>query len=273
MELRSTLSPGGYMRKQSYSEAVFPEFREEQQRLQRQASILKEQELTLLVGQGILPHHDVLDLGCGNGQTAAMLSDYLKDGSITAIDINPAFIAQAAQQYDIPHLHFIQGSAWDLKDLPLFDFIYSRLVFQHLSEPLPALQQVWEQLHPGGKCCIIDVNDDWLFLQPALPAFDALVNTGLQQQQKAGGDRRIAKKLPLLLHQTGFSDIHISIIPFNSLQVGIEAFLDITLSFRANMDPGAKQWYQLLLDQIRIAPDQYFGMMGVSVITAMKPSS
>lgn len=259
------------MRKQSYHSAAFSEFDLEEQRLNRQASILREQELQWLIRQGIRPSHKVLDLGCGNGQTAAMLSGYLTQGSITGVDINPSFIASAQEQFKANNLSYQQGSVYELTGLPAFDFIYSRLLFQHLSDPSLALQQVYEHLEPGGHCCIIDVHDDWLFLQPSLPAFEELVQAGVKQQEVAGGNRRIAAALPLLLRKSGFTNINPEIIPFSSLQVGMEAFLDITLSFRANMVPALIPKYQELKQTLLSGTGDWFGMMGIFVITASKP--
>lgn len=259
------------MSKQSYHRAAFSEFEREEQRLNRQASILREQELQLLIRQGIQPSHKVLDLGCGNGQTAAMMSSYLTEGTITGVDIDPSFIATAREQFNHHNLFYQQGSALDLSGLPVFDFIYSRLLFQHLSDPSLALQKVFDHLEPGGHCCIIDVNDDWLFLQPSLPAFDEIVEAGIKQQKAAGGNRRIAATLPLLMQKAGFDQPRIEIIPFSSLQVGMEAFLDITLSFRANMVPSLLPLYQELKQTLLSNAGDWFGMMGVFVITARKP--
>ncbi|MBO9632539.1 MAG: methyltransferase domain-containing protein [Chitinophagaceae bacterium] len=259
------------MRKQSYDNAAFSKFDQEQERLNRQASILKEQELQWLIRQGIRQTDRVLDLGCGNGQTTAMLSEYLSAGSITGVDINTSFVAQAQERFRCHNLVYQQGSAYELEQFPAFDFIYSRLLFQHLSEPALALHQVWERLVPGGHCCIIDVNDDWLFLHPSLPAFDELVQAGIRQQQLSGGNRHIAAELPLLMRKEGFLDIRIEIIPFSSLQVGLEAFLDITLSFRANMIPSLMPLYQQVRQTLLANVADWFGMMGVFVITARKP--
>lgn len=259
------------MRKQSYHRAAFSDFDHEEQRLKRQATIIRELELQWLVRQGIQSTHRVLDLGCGNGETAALLSDYLSAGSVTGVDINPDFIAGANAAFTAHNLAFRNASAYQLDELPDFDFVYSRLLFQHLSEPQLALLQIWNHLLPGGTCCIIDVNDEWLFLQPSLPEFDAVVEAGIQQQRLCGGNRYIGATLPLLMSSAGFKEINIEIIPFSSLQVGMEAFLDITLSFRINMTPHMKPVYEQLQRKLTEDPGQWFGMMGVFMISARKP--
>lgn len=264
-------APGGYMEKQSYSADVFSAFEREEKRLSRQAEVAGKQDLELLLKHGLSPDHKVLDLGCGNGQIAAMVSQYLTTGSITGLDLNPEFISAAKVQHHHSNLSFREGSAYQLEALPGFDFIYSRFLFQHLSDPSLALQQVYRCLTPGGRCCIIDVNDDWLFLDPRLPEFSALVEAGATRQQFAGGNRRIAASLPRLFHINGFEKINADVIPFTSNQVGMETFLDLTLSFRANMAPELMPLYKRVQETVLAAPEKWFAMMGVFVITATKP--
>ena len=259
------------MEKQSYATDTFFAFDREKERLRRQAEIASQQELQLLVRHGLMPDHTVLDLGCGNGQTAAMISQYLTAGNITGLDLNPEFIAGARDQFRSTNLEFKEGSAYQLEGFSCFDFIYSRFLFQHLSDPSLVLQQVLQQLVPGGRCCIIDVNDDWLFLDPYQPEFDALVEAGATCQQHAGGNRKIGARLPQLLRSNGFEKIYVDVVPFTSLQVGMEAFLDLTLSFRVNMAPQLMPLYRRVKDVILPDPGKWFAMMGIFVITAAKP--
>lgn len=244
------------------------DFSIETARLAKQAAILEMEELALLVRHGLAPGQQVLELGCGQGKMAHAVAKAPGAGSITGIDVHPAFITSAVETYRLPNLVFREQSVYDLQGLPPSDFIYARLVFQHISHPEAALSQVRGNLRPGGRVCFIDVNDEWLFMEPSIPAFDQLIQSGMQLQKGLGGDRLVGKRLPLHLLAAGFTDLKIEILPFSSAMQGMRNFLEIAVSFRANQVPGGAALYDEVLRTVTARENAFHGMAGIFCISA-----
>ncbi|ANE51121.1 class I SAM-dependent methyltransferase [Flavisolibacter tropicus] len=255
----------------SYQKNVFVDFEEESKRLTIQATFLHQVELDILIRHGLKEHHDVLDIGCGQGFLAHLVSGYLTSGQIDGVDINAAFVQEAQQTFLSPNLRYHCSAILEYTPEKQYDFIYARLLFQHLKDPLTALLHLKQYLKPGGRICIIDVNDEWLFLEPSLPAFDRLVNASIDYQQKQGGNRLIAKALPNLLRNAGLGTPQLEIVPFSSDIAGMKLFLEVAISFRANYaysDIHGLELYHSIKESILNASEPYFGLMGVSCISA-----
>jgi trans-aconitate methyltransferase len=257
----------------SYHTASFVDFDEERLRLQTQATLLHQFELDLLKRHGLQDTHTVLDMGCGQGFLAHAVSRYLTEGHLDAVDINASFIADAQKTFTTPNLTFHCSTVLEYAPEVTYDFIYARLLLQHLSDPLATILHLKQYLKPGGKLCFIDVNDEWLFLEPHLPAFDTLVSESIHFQQLQGGDRLIAKKLPGYLQRTGFEKPQLEVVPFSSALVGMETFLEVAISFRANYsykEVNGQELYEAIKATVLPAPEAYFGLMGVFCISASK---
>jgi SAM-dependent methyltransferase len=62
----------------------------------------------------------VLDLGCGTGRHLVLVRDQLRLG--VGVDYERSYIAEAARQAGIGHLHFITGDATAIPIVAVFDF-------------------------------------------------------------------------------------------------------------------------------------------------------
>jgi hypothetical protein len=122
---------------------------------------------------------------------------------------------------------------------------------------------------------ILDVNDDWLFLEPSVPAFTTLSRLAAQHQARKGGNRFIGKELPNLIRKENFEDLYTTVISVSSDMVGLDTFLDITTSFKAEIiDPDNETPHPMqLLKEIReeVARRDTWGMVGVFNVSAKKP--
>jgi len=250
---------------------------EELARLKKQASLIPQLEWNLLQLHGIQPHFHVLDAACGPGQTSVMMAQKMSpEARIQGIDRDASLLeeARALAASEQVHVDFQQADIHALPFESTFDFIYCRLVFQHLPDPKKAIQGLKKALKPGGRLLIVDIDDDWFFVEPPIPAFDQLISHGITYQRKQGGNRQIGKQLRNLLKAAGFSDIKTEVMPLNSDMVGMEAFLQIAIQFRKEIlkassdtiDPHA------LLNQIKLATSQqeHFGMLGVFHVSGQK---
>lgn len=54
------------------------------------------------------------------------------------------------------------------------DIVYARLLYQHLEFPEKAMIEAKRILKPGGKLCILDVDDQLQLFYPVLPSFKLL---------------------------------------------------------------------------------------------------
>jgi len=121
----------------------------------------------------------ILDLGCGPGDLAAMLSLRLPEARIGGLDIAPAMVEQARRRSprsdrlsfevgDVARLAFESGS---------IDVVVSSLSLHHWQDSGAAFAEIARVLRPGGTALVYDL--DPLTLEPdRLP--DVARRAGLQ---------------------------------------------------------------------------------------------
>jgi len=261
----------------TYALDSFESPEQEMLRLKKQAKLLPKIELRALVEHGLKKNMRVLDAACGPGLTACMIDDYLDTGSVTGIDLNPTLLKEAEKLSwkRKKRIHFESGNVYSLPYENHFDYIYCRFLFQHLESPQTALKSLWKALKLGGTLHILDVNDDWLFLEPTVPAFTTLSMLAAQHQAKKGGNRFIGKELRNLIRKENFEDLYTTVISVSSDMVGMDTFLQITTSFKAEIiDPEkGKPHPTQLLQEIKeeVAKRDTWGMVGVFNVSAKKP--
>jgi SAM-dependent methyltransferase len=168
------------------------------------------------------------------------MAQFLTGGSLIGVDRSPTMIAEArTRTHGITNLTFQVGSSDNL-DFPdaSFDFVYARLLLQHLSQPYSTLKEIRRVLKPGGIVCLVDVDDDWVMFYPLLPSMVTFREQVVKAQQEQGGDPHVGRKLGSYLAEAGLTGINtaIEIISSDLFQQpggegnGLKAFLDL-LSF------------------------------------------
>ncbi len=237
-------------------------------RLQRQATLLIDRELAMLRAVGLRSGCKALEIGCGPGFLTGAIADVAAPGDATGLDTSAELLeaARAMVQPKHANLHFVEGNAYHtgLADKS-FDFVYSRLVYQHLDQPLTALKEAHRIVRPGGKVAIMDVDDGWLTLEPHCEAFETFTRLAREAQAANGGDRLIGRKLPGLMKQAGFARTELQVLAASSLDLGLATFLDITTRFKAIQIKTAEA--SRLLEEIQTFADKYdaLGVVGVFV--------
>ncbi len=78
----------------------------------------------------------VLDVGCGEGNTAERLNDWLAGREYFGVDLNPEAAAYAGRR--LPHLRFAAGSIYDLH-ADMADLVVCLEVIEHLDDPQRAI--------------------------------------------------------------------------------------------------------------------------------------
>ncbi|GLU34931.1 methyltransferase [Trinickia caryophylli] len=253
----------------SYQLGRFRDNEDSLRRLNRQASIATELEFEYLSRAGLMPESRILDLGCGSGAVSAAIAERFSPRRLVAADVNDVSIQLARQRLQgLPNADVQQLNVYDPQVLPIgqFDFIYSRLVFQHLSEPVLALVNARHCLAPGGRLCICDIDDDWLKVVPAVPALDSFLSRVGRAQAERGGDRTVGSRLPGYMRTVGFTDIRSEILLLSTDLISKEAFFDLMFGYKREVIP-AEQLAQadLELAGIREALESRTGWAGVAV--------
>lgn len=127
------------------------------------ANLMKDFQADARRVAAVLPARaNVLEIAPGPGYFAievAKLGDY----SVTGLDISKTFV-EIAQKNAVQAgvaVDFRHGSA---SNMPFeggqFDFLFCRAAFKNFSEPVPALEEMYRVLKPGGRVLIVDLRRD-----------------------------------------------------------------------------------------------------------------
>lgn len=130
--------------------------------------VLGDQLARLLIEQtGLLPNHQVLDIGCGTGRIAQALQKHLAPSGYHGFDIHEKFVGYCSDAY--PSLKFDLFDVVNLEYNPKgktagsefifpygdnsFDLAFAIAVFNHmfLPEVVNYIQQSARVVRPGGK--------------------------------------------------------------------------------------------------------------------------
>lgn len=106
----------------------------------------------ILSSENLTSKSNVLDAGCGTGQTAAYLNQQFQ-ANVTGLEINPIMIKKAKRRFQAQKLpiKLIEGS---IESIPFpdqtFDFILSESVIAFVDKP-KALREFFRVLKKGGR--------------------------------------------------------------------------------------------------------------------------
>jgi trans-aconitate 2-methyltransferase len=130
------------------------------ERLDLLAELFAESTEALLRRWGVEGAGVAVDLGCGPGHTAWALARVCRPRRLLAVDASPAMAAAAARR-----LAAIPGAAALVADvrapLPLpagADLIHARYLLAHLPDAVAALDGWCEQLRPGGRVLVDEID-------------------------------------------------------------------------------------------------------------------
>lgn len=261
----------------SYSVSDFRETRAEIERLEKQATISLELEKKIWLKYGLKNDTKVLDLACGLGILSCEMAKIAENGFVVGVDISEELLEKARYFKELKNIKNIRFQAGDIYDKNMvaekFDWIYARFLFQHLYEPNKALSNIHSFLNPGGKICIVDVDDRWLTFSPDSDIYISFTEKAAEGQKQNGGDRFVGHKLGQYLHNAGFGEIRTDIIPLTTADLGAKTFLDLTTGFKSEQivieqKEEAKKELEKIYDNLK-APFNW-GAIGIFIATGIK---
>jgi ubiquinone/menaquinone biosynthesis C-methylase UbiE len=206
-----------------------------------QVKILGPKELKRFVQFGLTDGMRILDLGCGPGFMAEQLLIHFPNSHVTCVDIDEGLLEYNRKRHEnwitSGRLTVLHEWANDTK-LPSesFDFVLSRLLFQHLRSTNlvdPVCKEVYRLLKPGGLFVVVD--SDQFFSDLVEPNFDPMqrveriffeLKEGDTTRPKS--DNSSGRKLFTDLKRNGFENVESEVVLAHSDEHGFECVLPVT---------------------------------------------
>lgn len=118
-------------------ESLEPRDEKERHRLDYLSSGYHDRDL--LVGLGLMPHHDLHEIGVGHGRSAHFFVDYLEPGRYSGNDISKERLRMAAEHFALrgldkkkPLLIVNRDNTFDWMDGRKVDYVWANSVFGHM---------------------------------------------------------------------------------------------------------------------------------------------
>ncbi len=159
----------------------------------------------------------VLDIGCDNGDNIIMRLEGRKYSFLMGVDNNAVAIDDANKSYSSNNRTFIHCDVMSdnfFRDIFLqmqkfkiigFDIIHVSAVLLHLGKVDGLLNNLYMLLNPQGTIFIQDEDDGVNLAYPHSKYFEDCFY--IWEHSKESGDRKMARKIPLILKNAGFKNV------------------------------------------------------------------
>ncbi|WP_447972791.1 methyltransferase domain-containing protein [Nitrospira sp. Kam-Ns4a] len=160
------------------------------------------------------PGMTLLDCGCGPGTITVGLAEAVAPGLVVGVDVAPSQVALAEATAAARGLTNVRFEAANVYRLPFsdgtFDVVFAHALFEHLSEPLAALEELRRVLRPGGLVAL--ASPDWggNLMAPAEPDVARALDVFKAIQTRNGGNPYVGRECGRLLERAGFADIRLT---------------------------------------------------------------
>ncbi|OEI73477.1 methyltransferase type 11 [Bacillus subtilis] len=198
-------------------------------RLKAQVDLFWANEWKHYQSHGLTGAKDVIELGSGPGFLLEKLLTHIPHANVTGLEIDRLLV-----DYATDYLKKEKQSRWQVYEGDIiqtgmedntFDFAISRLVLEHLPEPIKAIKEIYRILKPGGKVILVD-NDFEMHIMtyPHVSGLRELYDAYCQARFAEGGNPKIGRELPQILKDGGFTNVQFDIVNAHSTILGDEMF-------------------------------------------------
>lgn len=223
--LKNTMNPSGSYRISSIANNVEREI----DRLKAQVDLFWNNEWEKYQAHGLADADTIIELGSGPGFLLEKLLTHIPQASVTGLEIDPLLV-----NYAMDYLKNENPDRWcvyegnitqtGMKD-DAYDFAITRLVLEHLPDPMEAIREIYRIVKPGGKVIVVD-NDFEMHIMtyPPVPGLRELYDAYCQARFAEGGNPKIGRELPRILNEGGFTNVQFDIISAHSTILGDKMF-------------------------------------------------
>ena len=224
-----------------------------------------------------LPEHaQILEIGCGLGETTRIIASTFPNASIIGTDISHYLIEIAKEKSNLGNISFQVADAHALPfETESVDLVISQRTFQHLVSPSGALKEMVRALKPGGQLLFIEPDRGSFLLDHENRMLTRTIITYLEETVR---NPWIGRHLFPLLTSEHLSDIDVSVSPTYltsmaeldrnyGLQLAINQLIEIKI-----IEPdSAKKWLDFLLTAE--SRQQLMGITLQFIASARKPTN
>lgn len=156
----------------------------------------------------LLPHMNILDVGCGPGTITADLAALVPDGYITGLDSASGVLDKAraaATERNIKNIRFVEGDSLEL-DYPddSFDVVHAHQVVQHVPDHVGALREMRRVCRPGGLVACRELDFSTITLYPEDSGLEEWKELWLKVSRAHGSEPDAGRRLKSWAHEAGF---------------------------------------------------------------------
>src|ERR1051325_9929518 len=159
------------------------------------------------------PSMNVLSVGCGPGVILDAVCSKHPSVHGTGIDVSGARVRQALEKHSSnPRLKFARGDAHHIPfPSDSFDLVYSRMLFEYLSDKQRAAAEVVRVCRPGGTVLIQDLDGQLLWNYPEDPELQHSIEAVVTGLARTGFDPFVGRKLFTFAHKAGLDNIRVQV--------------------------------------------------------------
>ena len=193
------------------------------------------------------PGEDVLDIGCGSGETTLALAGAVgDDGSATGVDISEPLLARARARAEelLSEAEFIAADAATYRDDMGYDLIVSRFGVMFFADPIAAFANIHALAAPGGRLCVAcwqpPADNGWATFP--LTTLASLVPAQPPSDPHAPGPFAFAdpERVHGILTAAGWTDIAFHAVPFTMVIGEGDDPVTAAVDFNLRIGPAAR---------------------------------